>query len=216
MFRTCWLCSENAGGCLRDDGTFWLNYGDAYAGGGRGAGGLNPDSKQATNAGTKIGDIGGWKEGGWKPKNLMLMPARLAIALQDDGWILRSEVIWHKPNPMPESVIDRPTSSHEKMYLFSKQTRYFYDHVAVRTGLSAGTLERFGPAGSPNARNGRFEDGTRPDTVFSGKPKTDKQSSYGPRHAGFNERYKQKQVSARRQAFLDGERVNDKTRPKCG
>ena len=93
---------------LRDDGTFWLNYGDAFA-----------------TKGIYL-----------KPKNLMLMPARLAIALQDDGWILRSEVIWHKPNPMPESVIDRPTSSHEKMYLFSKQPRYFYDHVAVRTPVA--------------------------------------------------------------------------------
>ena len=118
---------------LRDDGTFWLNYGDAYSGGGRGAGGLDPDSKQSTNKGSKIGNIGGWKEGGWKQKNLMLMPARLAIALQDDGWILRSEVIWYKSNPMPESVTDRPACSHEKIFLFSKRPRYFYDHVAVRT-----------------------------------------------------------------------------------
>ena len=64
-----------------------------------------------------------------------MMPARVAMALQADGWWLRSEIIWHKPNPMPESCTDRPTSAHEKMYLLSKSARYFYDDVAVRTPL---------------------------------------------------------------------------------
>ena len=92
---------------LRSDGTLWLNYGDAYA--------------NAETPGM-----------GWRAKDLMLMPARVAIALQEDRWWLRSEVIWHKPNPMPESVTDRPTSAHEKVFLFSKSTRYFYDAEAVR------------------------------------------------------------------------------------
>ena len=91
---------------LRDDGTLWLNYGDAYAGGVPG------------------------RE--WKPKDLMMMPARVAMALQDDGWYLRSEIVWHKPNPMPESVTDRPTSAHEKVYLLAKKSRYYYDAEAVR------------------------------------------------------------------------------------
>ena len=117
---------------LRGDGTLWLNYGDAYAGGGRGQGGIDPNCKQATNAGTKIGNIGGWQDT-WKPKDLMLMPARVAMALQADGWWLRSEIVWHKPNPMPESVTDRPTSAHEKLFLLSKSARYFYDADAVST-----------------------------------------------------------------------------------
>ena len=69
----------------------------------------------------------------WKPKDLMLMPARVAIALQEDGWWVRSEIIWHKPNPMPESVRDRPTSAHEKLFLLSRsRAKYFYDADAVR------------------------------------------------------------------------------------
>ena len=90
---------------LRDDGTLWLNYGDAYA-----------------TAGIKD----------TKPKNLMMMPSKLAIAMQEYGWTLRSEIIWAKPNPMPESAKDRPTTAHEKIYLFTKKPRYYYDHVAVR------------------------------------------------------------------------------------
>ena len=69
---------------------------------------------------------------GLKPKDLMLMPARVALALQADGWWVRSEIVWHKPNPMPESVTDRPTNAHEKVYLLTKSPRYFYDAEAVR------------------------------------------------------------------------------------
>jgi DNA modification methylase len=69
---------------------------------------------------------------GMKPKDLMMVPARVAIALQDDGWYLRSEIIWAKPNPMPESVTDRPTSAHEKVYLLTKRPTYFYDAEAIR------------------------------------------------------------------------------------
>jgi DNA modification methylase len=67
-----------------------------------------------------------------KPKDLMMIPARVALALQADGWFLRSDIIWHKPNPMPESVTDRPTSSYEHVFLLTKQARYFYDAEAVR------------------------------------------------------------------------------------
>ena len=106
----------------------WLNYGDAYSAGGRG--GPIEGSKQATNKGTS--DLTPFKADGFAPKNLMMMPARVAMALQNDGWILRKEIIWRKPNPLPESVKDRPTSSHEKVFLFAQQPRYFYDDVAVR------------------------------------------------------------------------------------
>ena len=147
---------------LRPDGTLWLNYGDAYATSGTRQGGRgsleNPGQLiryQATPP-------------GFKSKDLMMMPARVALALQADGWYLRSEIIWHKPNPMPESVTDRPTSAHEKIYLLSKQPRYFYDAAAVRTALAGSTVDRFGCAGSPNGRTGQYEDGHRPRTVFSG------------------------------------------------
>jgi DNA modification methylase len=69
---------------------------------------------------------------GFKPKDLCMVPNRLAIRLQDDGWYVRSEIIWHKPNPMPESVTDRPTSAHEKVWLLTRSERYFYDADAVR------------------------------------------------------------------------------------
>ena len=113
---------------LRSDGTLWLNYGDAYAGGGRG-GDFGNSPKQASNQGSTLG---AFKPAGYKPKDLMLMPARVAMALQADGWWLRSEIVWHKPNPMPESCTDRPTSSHEKMFLLSNAALYFYDAEAVR------------------------------------------------------------------------------------
>ena len=110
---------------LRDDGTCWLNYGDAYAGGGRGPG----SGKQTTNVGSNLPPF---RPSAFNPKQLMMMPARVAMALQDDGWYLRSEIIWHKPNPMPESVTDRPTCAHEKLFLLSKKPRYFFDAEAVR------------------------------------------------------------------------------------
>ena len=115
---------------LRKDGTLWLNYGDAYW--------SNPgNNREDENVGSSFSngqrDIRAKKGKAFKPKDLMLMPARVALALQADGWWLRSEIIWHKPNPMPESVTDRPTSAHEKVFLFSKAPRYFYDAEAVRT-----------------------------------------------------------------------------------
>ncbi len=117
---------------LRNDGTLWLNYGDAYADGRTGLRANEPAGpKQRTSAGTM--DIAHRPvPPGLKPKDLMMMPARVAIALQADGWWLRSEIIWHKPNPMPESCTDRPTSAHEKLFLLTKSARYFYDAEAVR------------------------------------------------------------------------------------
>ena len=117
---------------LRPDGTLWLNYGDAYAGGGRssGAGGRQHGSKQDTNPGT-FGSVPHASVFGCKPKDLMMMPARVAMALQADGWWLRSKVIWHKPNPMPESITDRPTSSYEEMFLLTKSgSPLFWKHRA--------------------------------------------------------------------------------------
>lgn len=84
-----------------------------------------------------------------KPKDLCMIPNRLAIALQDDGWWVRSEIIWHKPNPMPESVYDRPTVSHEKLFLLTKNEQYFYDHAAIREPVTGGSHAR---KPGPNSR----------------------------------------------------------------
>lgn len=117
---------------LRDDGTLWLNLGDSYAGGGNNRGG-NPSErscKQASNRGG-YGQIATPVPIDLKPKDLVGIPWRVAFALQADGWYLRSDIIWHKPNPMPESVTDRPTKAHEYMFLLAKSDRYFYDAAAV-------------------------------------------------------------------------------------
>ena len=161
---------------LRKDGTLWLNYGDAYAGGGRGKG----SGKQTTNVGSNLPPF---RPAGFKAKDLMMMPARVAMALQADGWWLRSEVIWAKPNPMPESVTDRPSSAHEKVFLFAKSARYFYDHVAVRTPSKRPYLESlYSPPGHPPHHGSVCN--------FDGKHKPpDKQRGHGRRHDGFNDRW---------------------------
>lgn len=116
---------------MADDGTLWLNMGDSYVGGGRGG---NPAEsahrKQATNAGSLV--AASPIPAGLKPKDLVGMPWRLAFALQEDGWYLRSDIIWHKPNPMPESVNDRPTKAHEYLFLLAKRERYYYDAAAIK------------------------------------------------------------------------------------
>ena len=119
---------------LRSDGTVWLNIGDSYIGGGRGGKGQcgkGSFEESRYEQGCKIGLPTG-KVDGLKPKDLCLIPFRLAIALQADGWYLRSDIIWHKPNPMPESVTDRPTKSHEYIFLMSKSAKYYFDQEAVR------------------------------------------------------------------------------------
>jgi DNA modification methylase len=122
---------------LRDDGTLWLNLGDSYAGSGKGRNGdgspnVDPLSKQATSAGTIIGKLIKSQTPDCKPKDLIGIPWRVAFALQSDGWYLRQDIIWHKPNPMPESVTDRCTKAHEYIFLLSKSARYFYDAEAIQ------------------------------------------------------------------------------------
>ena len=113
---------------LRKDGVCFLNIGDSYAGGGRGYG---YGGKQDTNKGGD-GMPDSIVPDNLKPKDLCMMPARLALALQADGWWIRSEIVWSKPNPMPESVTDRPTKSHEYVYMLTKSARYYYDIEATR------------------------------------------------------------------------------------
>jgi DNA modification methylase len=165
---------------LRDDGTLWLNLGDSYA---RMQENNVPQSKNpqcAPPAGT-----GRIKNAGLKPKDLVGIPWMLAFALRADGWYLRSDIIWHKPNPMPESVTDRPTKAHEYIFLFSKSQQYFYNAEAIKedgSGVSGGAS--FGKVNldGPGARRISAEDNAR----IRG---TDKQRGHGRRHAGFNDRW---------------------------
>ena len=109
---------------LRDDGTLWLNLGDSYSSGGRKT--RDPDDKlPQRGADFRAQD-------GLPEKNLIGIPWRVAFALQADGWYLRQDIIWQKPNPMPESVTDRCTKSHEYVFLLSKSPRYYFDHVAIK------------------------------------------------------------------------------------
>jgi DNA modification methylase len=118
---------------LRDDGTCWLNLGDSYNAAGREGHGSRVGCKQGTNRASATGaDNCRPSAGDLKPKDLVGIPWRVAFALQADGWYLRSDIIWAKPNPMPESVTDRPTKAHEYIFLLSKSARYFYDAEAVK------------------------------------------------------------------------------------
>lgn len=114
---------------LRDDGTLWLNLGDSYVGSANN-GGVASKTMQGTQAATgkNLPTKGGE---GLKPKDLIGIPWRVAFALQADGWYLRQDIIWHKPNPMPESVQDRCTKAHEYIFLLTKSARYHYDAEAV-------------------------------------------------------------------------------------
>jgi DNA modification methylase len=121
---------------LRPDGTLWLNLGDSYAGA---AGGYQGKNGQRASR-TFTARIEKEKRGaGLKPKDLVGIPWRVALALQADGWWLRADIVWHKPNPMPESVADRPTRAHEYVFLLAKSDRYHYDGEAIREPLSPKT-----------------------------------------------------------------------------
>jgi DNA modification methylase len=136
---------------LADDGVLWLNLGDSYAattkgGGGTGKGTLNcglKHNESSTNR-QKTGSRKYALSNGLKPKDLVGIPWRVAFALQADGWYLRSDTIWHKPNPMPESVRDRPTKAHEYVFMLSKRARYFWDQEAVREPISETTIKKGG------------------------------------------------------------------------
>src|SRR5262245_28554154 len=127
---------------LRSDGTVWLNLGDSYASGEVGR--VDAPSKApglaVTQASRRERRIK--QRTGLKPKDLVGIPWRVAFALQADGWYLRSDIIWSKPNPMPESVTDRPTKAHEYLFLLSKSARYYYDADAVREPHTDSTLNR--------------------------------------------------------------------------
>lgn len=123
---------------LADDGTAWVNMGDSYAGA-RGADGGLISSRRRDDHPVPRNDV---RVQGLKPKDLVGQPWRLAFALQDAGWWLRSDIIWHKPNPMPESCRDRPTKAHEYLFLLAKSDRYFFDFEGWREPVNGGAHPR--------------------------------------------------------------------------
>jgi DNA modification methylase len=132
---------------LRDDGTIWVNMGDSYSSNGgpgwQGKNGQRSDRRfTATRNSVGLREMARHAKPGLKPKDLMGMPWMLAFALRDFGWYLRRDIIWHKPNPMPESCRDRPTTAHEYIFLLSKSATYYYDQAAIREPASYNTHER--------------------------------------------------------------------------
>jgi len=122
---------------LEDDGTLWLNIGDSYAGSGKGpAGNLGATNDERNMTHTKASSF---VPAGCKPKDLIGIPWMLAFALRADGWYLRQDIIWHKPNPMPESVQDRCTKSHEYIFLLSKSQKYYFDNKAMKEKAVGGS-----------------------------------------------------------------------------
>lgn len=176
---------------LRDDGTLWLNLADCYQGGDRGryraTRGDNSPKQQSNLGSDTIGAPNRLPQSGLKPKDLCMIPARVALALQADGWWLRSDIIWSKPNPMPESVTDRPTTAHEHVFLLAKAERYYYDALAIAEPGSMCSDARCSRADL------RQKDGW--DDAYFGNPptglarRTDKQRGHSRRHAGFNDRW---------------------------
>ncbi|MBX3017998.1 MAG: site-specific DNA-methyltransferase [Bdellovibrionaceae bacterium] len=121
---------------LKDDGTLWLNLGDSYAASQYGSGGGWAKGEGKNGSGGNSQERSLFTDPGYDAKlpnkNLVGIPWRTALALQADGWILRQDIIWHKPNPMPESTKDRCTKSHEYIFLLSKKPRYYFDNEAIR------------------------------------------------------------------------------------
>jgi DNA modification methylase len=129
---------------LRDDGTLWLNLGDSYATQG-GSGRQGQTGQRATRRFTAELSSSKGIPDGLKPKDLIGIPWRVAFALQADGWYLRQDIIWHKPNPMPESVTDRCTKAHEYIFLLSKSERYYFDSDAIKEPAKGYTPQERGP-----------------------------------------------------------------------
>lgn len=127
---------------LADDGTLWVNLGDSYAGSGKGSPGNFGKHAPSGSARHLEHSHSGIVPEGLKPKDLVGIPWRFAFAMQDRGWYLRQDIIWAKPNPMPESVADRCTKSHEYIFLLTKKPKYYYNHDAIREPVSEVSLKR--------------------------------------------------------------------------
>jgi len=203
---------------LKPSATLWINYGDCYA--------TTPNGRSAADTKAAGTDDRTFRDkpfstigGALKPKDLCMVPNRLAIALQEDGWWVRSEIIWAKPNPMPESINDRPATSHEKIFLLSKAPRYHYDADSVRqgrvgdedaSGFRGGSYVNGEPGKRTAVGNYRVptgwadNDGAHGSINKAGRSKSRRQESVADaspspararRTAGFNERWDAKEAS---------------------
>lgn len=173
---------------MRKDATLWLNYGDCYATSPNGRSAA--DTKAAGNDNRTFRDKPFSTIGGvLKAKDLCMIPNRLAIALQENGWWVRSEIIWAKPNPMPESIKDRPATSHEKIWLLAKSERYYYDGDSVRRPLLQTSVDRLSQDVESQVGSARANGGTKTNGPMKAVASTDKQRGHRRRHAGFNERW---------------------------
>lgn len=182
---------------LRDDGTLWLNLGDSYSR-------MQPDNvPQTKNKPVKPPSFRD-RHVGLPEKNLVGIPWRVAFALQSAGWYLRSDIIWSKPNPMPESVTDRPTRSHEYIFLLSKSPRYYYDSAAIREPASPALLKQIeegynGEALKDFEANGvQNASDVKSRIIQSHRNRIDKQRGHSRRHNGFNDRWDKLTVKEQR------------------
>lgn len=176
---------------LRPDGTLWLNLGDSYA---------HASKKRTTEQVCRKSSLQGGKStqiackdqqnkivGDLKEKDLVGIPWMVAFARRANGWYLRQDIIWHKPNCMPESVTDRCTKNHEYIFLLSKSPQYYFDSEAIKTPLKESTVSRYSQDVDNQAGSDRVPGKTN--GPMKAERKLDKQRGHGRRHAGFNERW---------------------------
>lgn len=173
---------------LKSTGALWLNLGDSFSAAKGQAGGVDPKNP-ARRHGLRATDR---RIPGLKPKDLIGIPWMVAFALRADGWYLRRDQIWHKPNPMPDSTLDRPGSAHEYVFLLSKSRRYFFDPEPIREPLSASMLQQMEREYTKSSRKDYDGAGVQNPSDTKRRilaSRTDKQRGHSRRHAGFNERW---------------------------
>ena len=174
---------------LKDDGTIWVNLGDSYSA--MRDSKASPDSLR-TGDGTRVSSAANrnpenLRKAGLKHKDLVGIPWRFAFAMQARGWYLRSDIIWHKPNPMPESVTDRPTKSHEYIFLMTKSPRYYYDHEAIKEDAIWAEEKRAGQGRLHYDGKRQGEKGTGQENFVSIVDKKNKRSVWQVNVKGYKE-----------------------------
>ena len=174
---------------LKDNGTIWVNLGDSYSA--MRDSKASPDSLR-TGEGTRVGSAvnrnpENLRKAGLKHKDLVGIPWRFAFAMQARGWYLRSDIIWHKPNPMPESVTDRPTKSHEYIFLMTKSPRYYYDHEAIKEDAIWAEEKRAGKGRLHYDGKRQGEKGTGQENFVSIVDKRNKRSVWQVNVKGYKE-----------------------------
>lgn len=195
---------------LKKDGTCWVNMGDAYSGG-RGDGERSKvSSRRRDDEPIPRSDV---RVPGLKVKDMMCQPWRLGLALQADGWYLRQDIIWRKPNPMPETAKDRCTKQHEYVLLLSKSRRYYYDADAIKEPCSPNTHARLAQDLERQAGSARANGGTRPDRPMKASGPPPSGWNHGPgRHDGIDGRYTETRPNGVGWGYGDGEGAKPRTK----